>query len=405
MKSLGASFFEQNRRRVIEKLNGSLLVVPAYSQMQRSNDTAFKFEQEANFWYLSGIEHPDWWLLIDGARERSWLVAPKVSDVHALFDGSLAAEEASEISGIKDIVDAQEGQRLLKAAARKHQFIYTIDVPQYHEHFGFTLNPAPREMRDMLSRHFAKVQDFRSKMAAIRAIKSPEEMSAIQAAIDLTNQSFEKIYNSLKTYSYEYEIEAEFNELFRRVGAAGHAYDPIIAGGINACTLHYGANQSKLQKSSLLLMDVGARVSGYAADVTRTYGVGTTTKRQRAVHAAVVSAQKAIIRLLGPDKSVEEYQTQVDEIMKTELLSLGLMKDKDDNDNYRRYFPHAISHGLGIDVHDALGGPRVFQPGMVLTVEPGIYIPEEKIGVRIEDDILITETGHRNLSGKLSTDL
>lgn len=405
MKSLGAPFFEQNRQRVIDKLRGSLLVVPAYTQMQRSNDTAFKFEQEANFWYLTGIEHPDWWLLIDGTRERSWLVAPKVDEVHALFDGSLAASVASEISGVKDVIDAQEGQRLLKEAARKHQFVYTIDAPPHHEHFGFTLNPAARDMRELLSRHFAKVQDFRGKLAELRAIKSLEEIDAIQNAVDLTNETFTKVHKSLKSYSYEYEIEADFNHAFRYGGAAGHAYDPIIAGGANACTLHYGANQAKLQKPSLLLMDVGARAHGYAADITRTYAVGTVTKRQRAVHAGVKSAQQAIIALLKPDLGVEEYQNEVDEIMKTELLSLGLMKDKDDTKSYRRYFPHAISHGLGIDVHDSLGGPRVFREGMVLTVEPGIYIPEEKIGVRIEDDILITKTGYRNLSGKLSTDL
>lgn len=404
MKSLGALFFEQNRRRVIDKLRGSLLVVPAYSQMQRSNDAAFKFEQEANFWYLTGIEYPDWWLLIDGTRERSWLVAPKVSEVHDLFDGSLAFADATKISGINDIVDSQEGQRLLKEAARKHQFIYTVDVPQHHEHFGFTLNPAAREMRDMLSRHFPKVQDFRAKLAGIRAIKSPEEINAIQSAIDLTNEGFANIRANLGTYTYEYEIEAEFNALFRRTGAAGHAYDPIIAAGANACTLHYGANQAKLQKPSLLLMDVGARSHGYAADVTRTYGLGSTTKRQKAVHAAVKSAQEAIIALLKPELGVEEYQREVDEIMKTELLTLGLIKDRDDK-AYHRYFPHAISHGLGIDVHDSLGGPRTFQAGMVVTVEPGIYIPEEKIGVRIEDDILITANGHKNLSGKLSTDL
>jgi len=143
-------------------------------------------------------------------------------------------------------------------------------------------------------------------------------------------------------------------------------------------------------------------VNGYCADVTRTYAVGAPTDRQKAVHAAVESAHHKIIALLGPDKLVKDYHQQVDGIMIKALKSLGLYSKPSD---YRKYFPHAISHGLGIDVHDSLGSPTHFKPGMVLTVEPGIYIPEEEIGVRIEDDILITETGIENLSGALPTSL
>ena len=148
-------------------------------------------------------------------------------------------------------------------------------------------------------------------------------------------------------------------------------------------------------------MDIGARHHGYAADITRTYAYGKPTKRQQSVHATVQAAQTEIISLLEPGLSVETYQTKVDAIMKRALMDLKLITDEKD-EKYHKYFPHAISHGLGIDVHDALGKPRVLQPGMVLTVEPGIYIPEAGIGVRIEDDIVITDTGHRNMSGKLS---
>jgi Xaa-Pro aminopeptidase len=143
-------------------------------------------------------------------------------------------------------------------------------------------------------------------------------------------------------------------------------------------------------------------VDGYAADITRTYAVGTPTDRQRAVHAAVETAHKAILALLKPGLSFAAYLSEVDQIMKQSLDSIGLLKTDSD---YHRYFPHAISHGLGLDVHESLGGHEALKPGMILTVEPGIYIPEEKIGVRIEDDILITEDGHRNLSGALPTGL
>ncbi|RYX78622.1 M24 family metallopeptidase [bacterium] len=404
MKSLDATFFNGNRTRTIERLQGSLLVASAYSQMQRGNDMAFQFEQEANFWYLTGIEHADWWVIIDGKRNKTWLVSPVIDDVHDLFNGSLSASSAKQISGIDEVIDRSEALALLRQAARTYQTVYTIDQPAHSEHFGFTMNPAARELRDQLSRLFKRVEDFRPKIAELRAIKQPVEIDAMQSAIDLTIEAFTHVKQSIKTYKYEYQVEADFSHIFRRAGARGHAYDPIVADENNACTLHYIHNDDPLKKGSLLLLDIGARRHGYAADITRTYAIGKPTKRQIAVHDAVVRAQSEIIALLQPNLNVAEYHDLVDEIMKQALMDLGLITDADDP-RYRTYFPHAVSHGLGIDVHDSLGKPRTFQEGMVLTVEPGIYIPEENIGVRIEDDILITRNGHRNLSAKLSTSM
>lgn len=404
MKKLDAAFFGANRERVIAKLEGSLLVVPAYTQMQRGNDAAFKFEQEANFWYLTGISHPDWWVIIDSKRAKSWLVSPDVDDVHALFDGSLSAEQAAEISGISEVLDRSKGTALLRQAARAHQFVYTVDPPMHHDHFSFSLNPAARDMREQLSRIFTKVQDFRPKLAEIRAIKQPEEINAMQEAIDVTVEGFNKVKAAIDDYKYEYQVEADFTHCFRWHGADGHAYDPIVAAGYNACTLHYGANSDALRKGTLLLLDIGARANGYAADITRTYAIGKPTKRQQAVHAEVADAQRQIIELIEPGLGIEQYHHEVDAIMKRALINLKLIRDEND-EAYRMYFPHAISHGLGIDVHDALGRPKFLKAGMVLTVEPGIYIPKEGIGVRIEDDILVTDDGRKNMSVKLSTDL
>jgi Xaa-Pro aminopeptidase len=404
MKTLDASFFAGNRERTYDALKGGLLVVAGYAQMQRGNDMAARFEQEANFWYLSGIEYPDWWLLLDGKRRRSWLVAPTVAETHELFDGSLAHDDAKMISGVDEVIDQKDVDSWLRHAARSHQLVYTVDIPQHSEHFGFTLNPAPRELRDKLSRIFAKVDDFRLDLAKLRAIKQPVEIVAMQSAIDVTVKSFNEVRKKIASFKYEYEIEAEFNADFRRHGAEGHAYDPIVASGANACTLHYTHNNSRLKKGQLLLLDIGVRNNGYAADITRTYAFGKPTNRQQQVHDAVADAQRAIIKLIAPDISVEYYQQQVDSIMQQALIGLGLIKSTDDP-AYRTYFPHAISHGLGIDVHDSLGKSSTLKSGMVLTVEPGIYIPEEGIGVRIEDDILVTETGHKNLSAKLSTNL
>jgi len=173
-----------------------------------------------------------------------------------------------------------------------------------------------------------------------------------------------------------------------------------VAAGANACTLHYAHNRSKVMGRQLVLMDVGASYGGYTADITRTYAKGEPTKRQRQVHEAVEAAHHRIIGLIRPMLAVDEYQREVDAIMREAIASLGLPSD---DAALRRYFPHAVSHGLGIDVHDSLGSPRFLQAGMVLTVEPGIYLPEEGIGVRIEDDILVTAAGNENLSRRLST--
>lgn len=404
MTELDKSFFSGNRERVYDELKGGILAVPGYTQMQRNNDTATTFEQEGNFWYLSGVEHPDWWLLMDAKRRRSWLVAPDIEERHQIFDGSLTLDDAKKISGVDEIIDRQEADSWLRQAARTHQLVHTVDIPSHADHFGFTLNPAAHDMREKLERIFTKVSDFRLELSRLRAIKQPVEIAAMESAIDLTVKSFNKVRKSIDSYRYEYEVEAEFTYDFRRAGARGHAYDPIVAAGANACTLHYTHNNDKLKKGEMLLIDIGARHHGYAADITRTYALGKVTKRQQVVHDAVREAQQEIIAMIEPHLTFEDYQYNVDQVMQRALMGLGLIKDADDP-AYRKYFPHSIGHGLGIDVHDALGRPRAFEPGMVITVEPGIYIPEEGIGVRIEDDILVTDDSHRNLSAKLSTNL
>ena len=404
MAELDKTFFTGNRERVYDELKGGVLAMTAYTQMQRGNDAAAHFEQEGNFWYLTGIDYPDWWLLMDAKRRRSWLVAPTVAEHHEIFDGSLSHSKAKEISGVEDVIDRQEADSWLRQAARSHRLVHTIDAPSGAERFGFVLNPTAHEMREKLERIFASVSDFRLELARLRAVKQLVEIAVMQSAIDLTVKGFEEVRKNIDKYRYEYEVEADFTHMFRKNGAQGHAYDPIVAVGRNACTLHYTHNSEKLKKGEMLLLDIGARQGGYAADITRTYAFGKTTKRQQAVHEAVRGAQEQIIDLLRPGLPVEEYFDTVDTVMQDALIDLRLIRDRDDP-KYRKYFPHSIGHGLGIDVHDALGKPDVLKPGMVLTVEPGIYIPEEGIGVRIEDDILITEDGYTNLSAKLSTNM
>lgn len=398
-KMIDKAFFTDNRARVALQCDG-VVVLTAYASVQLTGDMAVPFHQESNFWYLTGIEESGWQLVI--TPQKSWLIAPDVSEIHRVFDGGLSFDEAQRISGVDEVVDAKEGKELLVTLAAKYKTAYSIDRHPHQKYFSFTPNPAPAKLWRSLMRRFRTVHDMRRLLSTLRAIKQPVEVDAIRQAVDLTVEAFSTIKPRLPQLTHENQIEAEFTHAFR-YGGARHAYDPIVASGRNACTLHYLENSAKLNRSDMVLLDIGAQIGGYSADITRTYAVGgALSDRQRAVHEAVCRAHNQIIDLLHPGLTFAEYQQRVDAIMMAELETLDLIHGDSD---YRRYFPHAISHGLGVDVHDSLGGFETFQPGMVLTVEPGIYIPEESIGVRLEDNILITDTGSTNFSKALSLEL
>ena len=390
--------FCQNRARLIDALAGGLVVVSAYDEVQGSGDEPAPFQQESNFWWLCGIERPGWKLIIDGLRQRTTLVRPHVDPVQQTFVGELSKAEAIAISGADAVIDVGEFEAELRQLAKRHTVAYEVSD---RTDYGFILNPAPRDLTKVLQRIFPSVQSCLRYMRELRAIKQPEEIALIRRAIALTIAGFQRAKKELSTCQYEYEIEALFGYTFRRHNAT-HAYSPIVAAGDHACTLHYSQNSGKIESDYMILIDVGARLHGYCADITRTYSL-KPTRRQQEVHAAVVQAERRIIALLEPNMPVAEYIQKSDDIMRDALERLGLLKHRQDDATFRRYYPHAMSHGLGVDTHDSLGAPRHFRPGMVLTVEPGIYIPEEHIGVRIEDDILITKDGRENLSADLST--
>lgn len=404
MKALDASFFALNRKRVAEKLEGGLLVVAGYTGMQKTNDEEFRFVQESNMWFLSGINFPDWWLILDGKTSKAWLVEPDIDERNRLFTESLTVEDAKKKSGVQHVIRRDEAMRMLRSESKSHPLVYTIGHSPYVDYFTFALNPAVNDMRQILDRIFVKVQDFRPELAKIRAIKQPIEVAMIQQSIDLTIKGLNIVKEKMQTYKNEYEIEADLEYAFR-IGGGRTGFDPIIASGSNATVAHYFQNNTPLRKGSFVMMDVGAAAGCYPADITRTFAFGKPTKRMVAIHDAVREAQAEIIAMIGPDLSFEEYQRRADVIIKEHMVQLSILESIQDDEGYRRHMPHALSHGLGVDVHDSLGKPRLFQPGMVLTVEPGIYLREEGIGVRIEDNILVTETGHKNMSAKLSTAL
>lgn len=393
-----AEFFKNNRERLSGLIGSAPVIVTAYTGMQRCSDESWRFEQEANFWYLTGLEEPDWQLIIYSGE--SILIAPDISTVSRIFNEHTSASAAQNISGVDRVLSHDKGVKYLANLAKNHNQIYTV-LPQNQIDHEFCLNPAQTKLAFRLRKLFNKVNDARPMLHKLRAIKQKSEIMMIRRAVNLTRVAFEIVKNELPNYIFEYEAQARFTFEFERSGAT-HAYDPIIAGGVNAITLHYNSNRMGLRSGDLVLMDVGARYGGYSADITRTYAFGEIAERQRMIHLAVKQAKDQIIDLIKPGKLVKDYLDRSDEIMRETLKSLDLYSNEDD---FRRYFPHAISHGLGIETHDPLGQPKSFQAGMVLTVEPGIYIPEESIGVRIEDDILVTDSGRDNLSRNLSDEL
>ena len=393
---------EDNRNRYYTASAGQLTVLTAYHEMQQSGDMSAPFLQESSFWWLTGITEPGWKLILDAARKQAVLVRPHRSEIDVIFNGAMSDEAIAEISGISHIIAEKEFEGELRQRHRSHAIAYTI-TPSHSGNGDVVANPAQAELHETLARIFGSVQDCSRTLSSLRAVKQPHELDSMQRAIDLTVRAFKDVRDNLNTLSSENEVEAEFIYRFRRAGAT-HAYEPIVASGANACTLHYIANDRKIGARDMVLIDIGARVDGYAADITRTY-CRRPTKRQRAVHEAVQKAQQRVIDLIEPGLLVSDYIRQSDAIMKEALHGLGLLDDMSDEKTFRTYFPHAMSHGLGVDTHDSLGAPRYFEPGMVITVEPGIYIPEERIGVRIEDDILVTADGRKNLSAKLPTEL
>ena len=395
-----AKIYNQRRENFSNTIHNEPAVLTAFSAMQQTNDSAGPFVQESSFFWLTGIAEPNWQLVVFG--EKSWLVSPSKSDIHRIFDGGMSAEDAKRISGVSEVVFEDDYKSLLKELGDENPVVHTILRHPHSSDFDFVLNPALQRLHAKLQRSFSEVIDCRKELSKLKAIKSDEEIELIQQAIDISIDGFNKVKATLGIAKYEYQVEATLSFAFRSFGAEGHAYAPIVGTGKNACTLHYVANNDAFAENGMVLIDAGAKVGSYAADITRTYAIGTPTEREQAVHAEVEKAHKAIIELIQPGASIVDYHTKVDEIMKQALKNLHLLKAPTD---YRRYFPHAISHGLGIDVHDSLGGFEAFHPGMVLTVEPGIYIEEEGIGVRIEDDILVTKDGNINLSAALPTSL
>lgn len=389
-------FFINNRRQLMSRLLGSLIVVANYFETQRRHDESNMFVSESNFWYLSGIDAPTWRLIIDAKLGRTYAVYPSLSEVKQIFDGGWSAEDAKEVSGVDEVISADEADSLLLRLRREHRLVYMVKEADYiKKQSNLTLNRAQKDLENYLSYRFEAVHDARSYLQDMRAIKYPEEVAMIKKAATISAQAYSQLADGLSSMKYEYEVEALLNYEFRRSGGDGPAYHTIAASGKNACTLHYTANNDRLSQRSVLLIDAAASYNNYSADITRCVPIGKPTNRQEAVYQALKQVFDETVKLLRPGLDLRELQTKSTELTQQALRPLGLEHDES---NVMKYFPHAIGHSLGLDTHDTFGSYHELKAGMVLTIEPGIYIKDESIGVRYEDDFLITATGSNNLS-------
>lgn len=400
-----SDFFVRNRQSLVDSTNAGLIVLAANGLLQRSADTTFPFRQDSNFWYLTGVNEPDFYLVI--SESSTFLITPKRSDHRDQWDGLVDKKILTSQSGIAVIEEYHAGWTRLDLLLKKYKKVHTIaPVEAYYDSFGFYANPARGHLHDLLSKHRnLDIVDIRKPLARLRQIKQPSELAALQSAIDITASTLKRVKKNLATYANEAELSAIIGYEFLRRGADGHAYQPIVASGRNATTIHYIDNNNLLLKNQLVLLDVGAEVHNYSADITRTYALSKPNKRQQAVHDAVMCVHQAALDMLQPGVLMRQYEAEVDKLMAHELQKLGLIDDITNKKKLKKYYPHLTSHFLGLDTHDAADYDQPLVPNMVVTVEPGIYIKDENIGIRIEDDVLITETGVKVLSGTLPTHL
>ncbi len=407
MKShFSTSFFAANRASLRKSVHSATpIVIAGNGLLQRNSDTSFPFRQDSNFWYLTGIDEPDLTLVI--TSDDAFIMAPQRDTTRQTFDGALDVNALVNQSGVTQILPERKGWELLRkelAAAREVLVMGSSGL--YDKRHGTWANPSTHELRRKLKRNSrnVKLAAIDSQLAALRVIKQPQEIEALRSAIRITTETIQEVRRKLTSYRYEFEVEAAISNGFRMRGASGHSFSPIIANGGRATVLHNVANNGQLGAQALTVVDIGAEVEQYAADITRTLAYDAPNTRQLAIFNAVLAVQAYALALLKPGTMLRDYERSVANEMGKQLIKLGLITTIE-YDSVRQYYPHATSHFLGLDVHDVGDYNKPLEAGMVMTCEPGIYIPEEGIGIRIEDDVLITATGNTVLSSACPTNL
>jgi Xaa-Pro aminopeptidase len=412
-ENIGKELFTLNRQNLAKQLKSNALAVLHSNDIMPTNaDGTMGFRQNNDLFYFSGIDQEETILLIfpetHDLKHREILFIRETSDLIMIWEGhKLSKEQAREVSGIQTIYWTHQFNQIFEILAAECEYIYLNS----NEHTRAVIEVETRDARfikkckERFPLH--KYERLAPLMHNLRAIKQPREIELLQKAVNITESGFRRVLGFVKPGVTEYEIEAEFAHEFIR-NRAGFAYHPIIASGADSCILHYNDNNKACKDGEVLLMDVAAAYANYASDLTRTIPVnGRFTKRQRQVYDAVLRVMKEAIQMLVTGNLWDEYHKEVGKIMEKELIGLGLLdaaevaKQDTERPLYKKYFMHGTSHFLGLDVHDVGNKYRRFEPGMVFTCEPGIYIPAEGIGIRIENNILITETGNIDLMASI----
>lgn len=399
---LPADLYISNRERLKALLPPrSLVILHANDVLPTNADGSMGFVQNSDLFYLSGIDQEETILMLfpdsPDPKFRELLFVRETNETIALWEGEkLTKEQATQRSGIQRVHWLQDFETLFRQLMCQCDQVFLNS----NEHPRATIPTETRETRFTLrcQREYP-LHDYRRLaplMHDLRCIKQPQELKALSEAIRITEEGFRRLLKFVKPGVHEYEVEAELAHEFIRQRSRGFAYTPIIATGKNACVLHYITNHCQCQDGELLLLDVAANYGNYNADLTRTIPVnGRYTARQRQVYDAVLRIFRECRQMLRPGVIIREYQEEVGRIMTSELIGLGLLNrdevEKQDPERplYKKYFPHGTSHHLGIDVHDVGHTWKPVQAGMVFTIEPGIYIREENLGVRLENNILI----------------
>ena len=391
--------------------SNSIAILTSNDIMPNNADDMMGFAQNNDLFYLSGVDQEESVLVLypDAAlpENREILFVKETNDLIKVWEGDkLTKEKAFEISGVKNVKWIQEFELAIQYMAFEADTFYLG-----HNEHKKTLTAEMNTQQDrMISWCKEKYPLHNYKRAAkitrdIRQIKSVEEIALIQKAVDVSIGGFNRVLKTVKPGMMEYELEAELAYELVRKGARSHAFMPIVASGENACALHYNTNDSICNDGDMILMDFGVCYANYNSDTTRCFPVnGKFSNRQKEVYKAVNHCLKEGSKLLVPGAISAEYEKQMASFVEEQLVNLGLLKmediEKQDPENplYKKYFMHGTAHHIGLDVHDVGLYTRTFKAGMVLTCEPGIYIPEERIGCRLENDYLITDKGNINLS-------
>lgn len=415
---LDSRIFTENRKNFLKKMApNSAAFFLSNDEQPRSADQFFPFRQNPDFFYLTGIDQEKSILMLfpdsPNPALREVLFLLETNEHIAIWEGhKYTKEEATEASGIQSVLWLAAFEAMMKETMLYAENVYlnTIENPRYPgEHFYRSIRFA-RELKEKYPLHnYLRATPI---VTSLRLIKSPVELEIIQKAIDITTGAYLRALKFVKPGVTEFEVEAEVIHEYIKNRATGHSFYPIVASGANACVLHYIANNQVCKDGDLLLLDTGAEYANYAGDMTRTFPVnGRFSQRQKEVYKACLRVMKEARQMLLAGTHIDAYHKEVMKIMESELLGLGLITREDiknqdpANPALKKYFPHGTSHFMGLDVHDEGHRFETFKPGMLLSCEPGIYIKEEGIGVRIENDILITENGPKDLTANVPVEV